>query len=143
MKHFIFYIATLLMLHFAGNALAQSENISPADSTQVEAVMNQYFTALAGGDVATLKTLLGGRLKAKRTPLLNNPEYAGYLATTHVNASFQIMGIRSTTPNTASVDVLVSFSPDETIHKIYTLKRDASRDAAVPYRIISEAAVAN
>ena len=143
MKHFIFYMATLLILPFAANAPAQSENLSSYDSTQAEAVMNQYFTALVGGDVATLKTLLGGRLKAKRTPLLNNPEYAGYLATTHVNASFQIQRIHSTAPNTVSVDVLVSFSPDETIRKTYTLKRNASSTAAVPYRIVSEAAVAD
>jgi hypothetical protein len=144
MKYFIFYIAILLMLPFAGNTLAQSENLPSSDSTRAEAVMNQYFTALASGDVATLRTLLGGRLKAKRTPLPDNPEYAGYLATTHLNTSFQIPGIHSTSPNTVSVDVLVSFSPDETIHKTYTLKRDASgNDAAVPYQIVSEATAAN
>ena len=143
MRHFIFYITTLLILPFAANALAQSENLPLYNSTQAEAVMNQYFTALASGDIATLKTLLGGRLKEKRTPLLSNPEYAGYLATTHVNTSFQIQGIHSTAPNTVSVDVLVSFGPGETIYKIYTLKRNSSSNATVPYHIISEAAVAN
>lgn len=143
MKHLIFYIATLLMLPFSGNALAQSENLPSADGIQAEAVMNQYFAALAGGDVGTLKTLLGGNLKTKRATLLNNPEYAGYLATAYANASFQILSIQGTTPNTVSVDAVISFSPDETIHKTYTLKRDASNDTAEPYRIVSEAAVAN
>jgi len=142
MKYFVF-IATLLILPFAGSTLAQSEHSPPFDGTQAEAVMNQYFTALASGDIATLKTLLGGRLKTKRTPLLNNPEYAGYLATTHVNASFQILDIHGTGPNTVSVDVLVSFSPDETIHKTYMLKRNTPSNAATSYRIVSEAALAN
>jgi hypothetical protein len=143
MKHFIFFIATLLMLPFSGNIIAQSENLPSADSIQAEEVMYQYFAALAGGDVGTLETLLGGRLKAKRTPLLNNPEYAGYLATAYVNASFQILGIHSTAPSTVSVDVLVYFSPDETIHNTYTLMRNTSGNAAVPYHIVNEAAVAD
>ena len=143
MKHFIFYLATLLILPFSGNSLAQGENLPLPDSTQVEVVMNQYFTALAGGDITTMKTLLGGRLKAKRMLLLNNPEYTDYLVTTHANASFQILGIHSTAPNTVSVDVLISFSLDETIHKAYTLQRNTSRNAIVPYQIVSEAAAAN
>lgn len=143
MKHLIFYVTTLLMLPFAGNVLAQSQTLSTPDNAQVEAVMNQYFAALSGGDVGTLKTLLGGRLKAKRTPLLNNPAYAGHLATTHANASFQILGIQGTAPNTVSVDVLVSLSPVETVHKLYTLKRNASKNTTEPYRIISEAAIAD
>ena len=144
MKHFIFYIATLLIPPFAGNALAQTESLQPYDSTQAETVMNQYFAALASGDVATLKKLLGGKLKAKRTPLLNNPEYAGYLATTHGNASFEIQGMHSTAQNIVSVYVAVSFKPDETIRKTYVLKRNASDNAAAPpCSIVSEAAVAN
>jgi len=143
MKHLIFFIATLLMLPFSGNVIAQSENLPSADSIQAEEVMYQYFAALAGGDIGTLETLLGGRLKAKRTPLLNNPEYAGYLATAYVNASFQILSIHGTTPNTVSVHVRVSFSQDETIHKMYTLERNTSDNVAVPYHIVNEAAVAD
>jgi len=142
MKHLIFYVATLLILPISGNAFAQSENLSSADSTQAEAVMNQYFAALANGDVANIKTLLGGKLKTKRMPLLNNPEYADHLATAHANASFQILNIHSTAPNTISVDAIISLNPDETIRKTYTLKRNASQ-ATEPYRIVSEVAVAN
>ena len=144
MKHLILFIYSLLLLPMAGNAQTQSENLPLYDNAQAEAIMSQYFAALASGDVATLKMLLGGKLKVKRTPLLNNPEYAGYLATTHVNTSFEILDIHSTAPNIVSVDVVVSFKPDETIRKTYILKRNASDNAAAPpYSIVSEAAVAN
>ena len=139
MKHLIFFIYSLLLLPMAGNALAQTESLQPYDSTQAETVMNQYFAALASGDVATLKTLLGGRLKAKRAALLNNPEYAGYLATTHANASFEIQGMHSTAQNIVSVYVVDSFKPDENMHKKYTLRRNAAGNADIPYRIVSEA----
>ena len=143
MKHFLFFITILLILPFAGNTLAQGKILFPPDKAQIEAVMEQYFSALSGGDVATLKSLLGGRLKAKRAPLLKNPEYASYIASAHVNTSFQIQGIHSTTSNTVSVDVIVSFSPEEAVYKSYTLKRNTSSNNAAPYQIVSEAAVAN
>jgi len=151
MRHLIFYIVTLLMLPLAGSALAQGNNLPTSDSTQVKAVMNQYFTALGSGDVGNLKMLLGGKLKAKRAALLNNPEYAGYLATTYMNASFSILGIHSIAPNTVSVDALISFGQDETIRKLYTLKRGSGSKAGAvggntttaPYQIISEAVSTN
>ncbi|VAW83690.1 hypothetical protein MNBD_GAMMA16-1402 [hydrothermal vent metagenome] len=143
MKYFTFYIATLLMLHFPGNTLAQSENLSPPDSAQAEVVMNQYFTALAGGDIATLKVLLGGKLKAKRVLLLNNPEYTNYLVTTYANASFQILDIYSNSPNTVLIDVLISFGLEESIRKAYTLKHSTSSNTVMPYQIIGEVTAAN
>ena len=142
MKKIIFCLTALLILPFAANTLAQEDSTANIDSAEAEAVMSQYLAALAGGDVATMKTLLGGRLKAKRTPLLDNPDYAAYLVDAHANASFEIMGTLRAAPNIVSVDVVVSFKADETVHKSYTLMRDTSGNAGVPYLIISEAVMA-
>jgi len=131
------------MLPVTGSARAGGEVLAPSESSRVAAVINEYFTALAGGDVTTLESLLGGRLKTKRTPLLGNPDYASYLATTYMDATIDVLDISGTAPDTVSVDVHINFSSDETVHKLYTLKRDTSGTAAAPYLIINEAAVAD
>ena len=52
MKHLILFIYSLLLLPMAGNAQTQSENLPLYDNAQAEAIMSQYFAALASGDVA-------------------------------------------------------------------------------------------
>lgn len=106
-------------------------------NTEAEQVMNQYFTALASGDTASLKTLLGGDLLKKRSLLIDNPTYPAFLTKTYMNASFSILGYTNTGPGTVAVDAVIRFSQNESISKQYVLERSDSADA-MPYRIVSE-----
>ncbi len=112
----------------------------PASGNNVEttSVMDQYFGALTNGDTATLKMLLGGDLLKKRSSLLNNPEYSGYLSATYLNATFKILSYDTTDPDIVRIDTLITFNQDESIRKQYTLTKSPSRGGVATYRITSE-----
>jgi hypothetical protein len=136
-------IASLLLFLLAAPCLyptfAQDTASATSRSTEeATSVMDQYFAALVNGDVATLKTMLGGDLLEKRNSLLGNPDYSGYLADTYMNATFKMLNADSTDPNTVRIDALIIFSPDESIRKRYLLRKSPSGGGSAAYRIISE-----
>ncbi len=139
MKHIIFLLISLMAPLCLHPAFAQDAQ-TPATGSNAEtaSVMNQYFGALVNGDTGTLKTLLAGDLLEKRSSLLDNPEYSGFLSATYMNASFKILNYDTSDPNIVRIDALITLDQDETIQKQYTLTKSTSASGVATYRIISE-----
>lgn len=132
----LFFLMAPLCLDFTF-----AEDAAPrasGNNAEAESVMNQYFGALVNGDVTTLKALLGGGLLKKRSRLLDNQDYPGYLAATYVNATFEMLNFDTSAPNTVLVEALIRFGQDEYIRKWYALKKSGSQGGNATYRIVSE-----
>jgi hypothetical protein len=132
----LFVPMALLCLH-----LTFAQGAAPASSVndaQVSLVMDQYFGALVNGDIATLKSVLGGDLLKKRSSLLDNPDYSGYLSATYMNATFKILSIETSKPDTVTVDALITLDQDESIRKQYVLIKSTTQDVVTTYHIVSE-----
>ncbi len=106
------------------------------------AIMDQYFLALTSGDTASLKTLLGGRLLEKRKKLLGNPAYSGHLKKTYQDANFKILNYKSNTPDSVTVEVLITLAESETVRKNYRLERTETNSQQPMLVIVSETTIA-
>lgn len=144
MKQRILPLLIFLMAPLCTGVAFSLDKIPPEsiDNEEAESVMNQYFAALVNGDVVTLKLLLGGDLLKKRSRLLDNPEYPGYLSSTYTNAAFRLLNINSADPDFVQVDALITFNQDEVIRKRYTLRKSLPQNGITVYQIVREASPA-
>ena len=115
----------------------------PSDiDPEAASVMDSYFLALAYGDTVTLETLLGGDLLSKRRMLLDNPAYSDNLRNTYQGAEFKILKYENISPDSITVEVLISFAQGETVRKRYQLERTLSQVQHSSFVIVSETTIA-
>ena len=146
MKHLSFRCLMALCLTAAlPVSLSQETAVAvPAGDVNPEAatVMDSYFLALASGDSASLRTLLGGDLLVKRERLLDNPAYSGHLKNTYQGVDFNVLKYENNGPDSLTVEALISFAEGETVRKRYQLERSVSQAQSSSFVIVSETTIA-
>ena len=111
-------------------------------NVEAEAVMDSYFRALATGDSASLEIILGGGLLAKRRMLLGNPAYSDLLIDAYQGADFKVLKYENNSPDSVTVEALISFAQGETVRKRYQLERAVSHGQQSSFVIVNETALA-
>jgi hypothetical protein len=113
-------IAALSLLPLA---LPASPAPSAAETAAAKAVLMRYFEAMSGGDVRTMRRLMGGDLLAKRSPLLGNPTFPAYLQQTYGGAEFSIDKVERLGPADVGIEAEITVN-DETLARRFLLRKD-------------------
>jgi hypothetical protein len=146
MKHILFYCLMVLCLNATFPVSFAQDTADPVqatvDNSEAVTVMDSYFRALANGDSASLETLLGGDLLVKRRGLLGNPAYSDHLRNFYQGADFKVLEYESSSPESVSVDALISFPRGETVRRRYLLERSASDVQQSGFVIVGEIPIA-
>lgn len=117
--------AAALLLWALSAAAAATPQITTSES---EAVLYDYFFALQMGDLASLRNILGGALRAKSDRLLQNPDYAQELIRFYGDARFSITDFETRKSGRLIVSIEISSSPSERIRHRLTLERSSLGD---------------
>ena len=101
-----------------------------ADDALVLETVNQYTQALSSGDVATLRSVLGGRLYAKRRLLLEeNDEYPDWLRQYYYGARFSASLSDAGSdryPSAMLVDVITTLASGEVASSRLVLQQNSA-----------------
>lgn len=80
---------------------------------QAEVVVARYINALANGDTAGLRSVLGGNLLRKRQRLLGNPAYAQELRKTYAGTRHEILRTKVLAEDRLQLDVQLWYGKQE------------------------------
>jgi len=126
------FLQILLLLPFTiTNAYSAQNDVLQS----AEATINQYFTALANGEVGTIRTLLAPKLSKQRARLLSNPVYGGKLREIYRNSTFAVTGRKLINKTTVAINVKITFSTTKQSTFRFILKRIGSADMRISKEI--------
>jgi len=95
--------------------LAVAQPLSSTNVTEAGMVANQYMQALMEGDTEIVRSLLVDDALTRKSSMLSNPTYSGFLQRIYSNAQFQILNAELRSSGNIIADVLVTYSSQETI----------------------------
>lgn len=105
-------------------ALVAFGQTSVEQEPEAKAVLTHYFDALAQGDTARLRSLMGGELLKKRASLLDNPTYPAHLISVYSDARIQFTRFAPRNADSIIVDVTITLSNGERLTKQFVLKEE-------------------
>lgn len=130
------FAATLLL---TGALFAATGAPAEAATADAEIVVDRYLDALRSGDVNDLAQILGGPLLLKRQALLDNPDYAGFLADEYQGWEIEVLDVRATESPLVEADYLMRRDGGaEQIRKRLFLEPASD---GLPYRVVAERAL--
>jgi len=108
-----FYI--LLGVSVLQGNLAMAQPLTSGNVTEANMVADQYMQALIMGDTEIVRSLLVDDELARKSSMLSNPAYSGFLQRLYSNARFQILNTGLSGDDKVIVDVLVTYASHETV----------------------------
>ena len=136
----VFRLSIMIALAWilGGHAFAQDRAITD-DQRQAMAVLQSFLDAHIDGRPVIIKQLLGGELLEKRSPLLDNPDYAVFLSEAYAGARYEMVDWRTISKDSIQIDVRFDSSDQESKRTRYILTRNTSAsDSASPFLIYSQ-----
>jgi len=93
--------------------LAVAQSLTNDNATEASMVVNQYMQALMQGDTEIVRSLLIDNELARKSSMLKNPTYPGFLQKIYNNAQYQISNTELSGADKIIVDVLVTYASQE------------------------------
>lgn len=123
-----------MLLAFGISAAAAVDNTSL--EAEARNLVSQYLIAVAHGDTATIRTLIGGELLESRDLLLDNPDYSAQLIKAHQNRTLSVIDASVVGPDQVEVNLRVEESGESQfdIHLLVSKTSDTNDEL----RIVSE-----